>query len=566
MTKLEKMLSNKNTEDIENYAQSVLSSSIPVGKFEVLAVERYKRDLLNPDYYFDWDAVQNLLNFIQLQCKHSKGSLAGKNIKLEPWQKFILANIYGFKKTGNNRRKYRKVLIEVARKNGKTSLLSAVALYHLLELDGEAGNEIYSISTKREQSKISWEISKSMVNQNDFLSNKIIVSQNRLSYKNSYFSPLASEDKSSDGLNPSLTICDEIHAYQTSAMVDVMSSGMGARENPLLFQITTAGFDVNNYGYQEHQYAEKILEGAISDENYFAVIFALDEDDDYMDKALWRKANPNLDVSVYPEFLEGAMAEAQGSPAKLNNFKTKNLNLWSNSASRWIDYNVWNKNTDVFDISSLKGQVCYGGIDLSTNLDLTAVALNFPPQKEGDKHRKLYHFWLPDENIVEKEREDKVPYRAWADKGYLTLTPGAVIDYTFVAERIKTYVKDYNLRMISADRWRLLDLVRLMPEYEDLFIEFSQGIRSMSPASLEYERLIKQGQMETNQNPVINWMIMNTEIKFDANTNIKIVKPQRDKTGKRIDGVIADVMATFTSIEQEQNRPKCKPEDMVFFF
>jgi phage terminase large subunit-like protein len=566
MTKIEELLKNKYKNDITQYAQDVIDNKFPVGKYERLSVERYYKDLKNPTYYFDWDAVLNMLVFISLHCKHSKGSLAGKNVKLEPWQSFILANVYGFKKVSNNRRKYRKVLIEVARKNGKTTLLAGIALYHLLELDGEVGAEVYSIATKVEQSKISWNIAKAMTNQDDFLTNRIIVSQNKLSYKNSFFSPLASESKTSDGLNPSITIADEIHAFEDGDMVDVMATGMGARENPLLFQITTAGFDMNGYGYKEHEYATSVLQGSIEDESYFAIIYALDETDDYKDKTLWRKANPNLNISVYPEFLESSLNEASSSPAKLNSFKVKNLCLWQNATSRWIDYSIWEKNTETFDASSLNGALCYGGIDLSTNLDLTALVLNFPPQKEGDKHRKLYHFWLPEENIVEKERQDKVPYRHWAEQGYLTLTDGAVIDYSVVAEKIKKYINLYNIQLIAADKWRLLDLVRLMPEYEDLFVEFSQGLRAMSPASLEYERLIKQGKFATNNNPIINWMISNAEIKLDENSNIKVVKPKRDRTGKRIDGVIADIMATYTAITMEDNKPKLKPEDMVFFF
>lgn len=566
MAKIEELLKDKYKTDITQYAQDVINNKFPVGKYERLSIERYYSDLKNPAYYFDWDAVLNMLVFISLHCKHSKGSLAGKNVKLEPWQSFILANIYGFKKKTNNRRKYRKVLIEVARKNGKTTLLAGIALYHLLELDGEVGAEVYSIATKVEQSKISWNIAKAMTNQDDFLTNRIIVAQNKLTYKNSIFSPLASESKTSDGLNPSITIADEIHAFEDGDMVDVMATGMGARENPLLFQITTAGFDMNGYGYKEHEYATSVLQGSIEDESYFAIIYALDEADDYKDKTLWRKANPNLNVSVYPEFLESSLNEASSSPAKLNSFKVKNLCLWQNATSRWIDFSIWEKNTETFDASSLNGALCYGGIDLSTNLDLTALVLNFPPQKEGDKHKKLYHFWLPEENIVEKERQDKVPYRHWAEQGYLTLTDGAVIDYSVVAEKIKKYINLYNIQLISADKWRLLDLVRLMPEYEDLFVEFSQGLRAMSPASLEYERLIKQGKFATNNNPIINWMISNAEIKLDENSNIKVVKPKRDRTGKRIDGVIADIMATYTAITMEDNRPKVKPEDMVFFF
>lgn len=566
MENIKDLIRQRYKDEIDTYVDGVIKGTFPVGEYEKLAVERYLRDLENPEYFFDIDSALDILVFITTHCKHSKGSLAGKFIKLESWQAFILANIYGFKKKENGRRKYRKALIEVARKNGKTTLLAGLALYHLLELDGEIGGEIYSIATKVDQSKIAWNISKAMVNQDDYLYNKIIVSQNRLTFKNTFFSPLASESKTSDGLNPSITIADEIHAFPDGDMVDVMTTGMGSRENPLLFQITTAGYNMNGYGYREHEYATSILEGAIKDESYFAIVFALDKGDDYRDKTLWRKANPNLNVSVYPEFLESELNEATSSPAKLNSFKVKNLCLWQNASARWIDYSAWEKNTGTFDSSSLNGAVAYGGIDLSTNLDLTAFVLNFPPQREGDKHRKLYHFWLPEEGIIEKERMDKVPYTTWAEQGYLTLTEGPVIDYMAVAEKIKRFINQYNIQVISADKWRLLDLVRLMPEYEDMFVEFSQGIRSMSPASLEYERLIKKGMMETNNNPIMNWMIGNAEIRLDLNNNIKIVKPRRDKTGKRIDGVIADVMATYTSITMESERPRVAPEDMVFFF
>lgn len=566
MKNFEILLKDKYRKEISQYVEDVKNHTFPVGRYELLAVERFQNDLNNKEYFFDWDTVLDLLFFISTKCKHSKGSLAGQFVKLEPWQSFILANVYGFRRKDSKRRKYRKALIEVGRKNGKTTLLAGIALYHLLEMDGEAGAEIYSIATKVDQSKISWNIAKAMVNQSDYLHNRIVIYQNKLVYNNSLFAPLASESKKLDGLNPSFTIADEIHAFPDGDLVDVISTGMGSRENPLLFQITTAGSDLNSYGFKEHEYAVSVLEGSLNDPSYFAIIYALDEEDDFADVKNWRKANPNLGISVYPEYLESTFNEALSSPAKLASFKTKNLCLWQNVSSRWIDYSVWEKNLDTFDESILKGAVAYGGIDLSTNLDLTAIALNFPPQKEGDKHRKLYHFFLPADGIIEKEREDKVPYRHWAKQGYLTLTEGPVIDYQAVSEKLKTWITTYNIQFIAADRWRLLDLTRLMPEYEDLFIEFSQGIRAMSPASLEYERQIKLGNFATNNNPVMNWMISNTEIRLDENNNIKIVKPKRDKTGKRIDGVIADIMATFTSITMEDNRPKVEPEDMVFFF
>ena len=563
---IEQLLAEKNKQDVQNYIDEVLSNKVNVGRLERLSVERFSRDMKNPAFYFDWDAANSVLLFIQLKCKHVKGALTGKQIKLEPWQKFFLAQIYGWKNTATNKRRVRKVYLQVARKNAKTTILSSLSLYHLLELDGEKGAEVFSIASKREQAKISWDIAKSMVQSSDYFSNRIVISQSRLTYNTSFFTPLASEDKSSDGWNPNFVIVDEYHQHPTDGMLNAMISGTGSREEPIIFIITTAGFDVSSPCYAEYERAVRILEGTSVDDTYLSFVYQIDEGDDYKNPAIFRKANPNLGVSVYEDFLSSRLTEVIDSPAKLNDFKTKNLNIWQNSVTRWIDYMVWQRNTGTFDANILKGRTCYAGLDLSTNLDLTAIALDFPPEREGEKHKKLYHFWLPSDGIVEKEREDKVPYRLWAEQGYLTLTDGAVIDYAFVAEKIKQYTSLYNLRLISADRYRLLELVRIMPELEDLFIEFSQGLRQMSPASLEYERLIKQGAFESNNNPILNWMIMNAEVKLDENSNIKVVKPKRDKTGKRIDGVIADIMATYTAITENGNAVSQSADDMIFFF
>jgi phage terminase large subunit-like protein len=317
----------------------------------------------------------------------------------------------------------------------------------------------------------------------------------------------------------------------------------------MLFIITTAGFDRESPCYLEHERAERILTGVTEDDSYFAIIYTLDPGDDYTDKSVWIKANPNLGVSVYEEYLESMVGQAIDSPTKTNTVLTKNFNVWTQANTRWLNYEKWaSANTDVFDVEDLTGRRCWAGLDLSTTTDLTAFVLNFPPERDGEKHKKIYHFFLPEENIVDRERRDGVPYRLWAQMGWIHLTPGNVIDYDWIEHVIEQEGDRFLIQEIAFDPYNATEIVNHLSEKGFTLVQFRQGYLSMNPACKEYERLVLSGKFATNNNPIMNWMVNNVEVTSDPAGNIKPTKPKHG-SAKRIDGVVADIMATWRTVE-----------------
>lgn len=545
-------------DDVQSYVTDVMCKSIPACTWTREAVSRYAHDMLyaqeaeDPLFYFDTHSAIRAIEFIQL-LKHSKGKWAGSRISLEPWQKFIVWNIFGWKWSSTGYRRFTRAYIEVARKNAKTTLASAIGDYMMIA-DGEAGAEIYSVATKRDQAKISWEIARSMVQSNSSLKSRSKLLHNRIVVGDSVFVPLSYDDKSEDGHSPHMAIIDEYHQHSGDGMVVAMETGMGARTQPLLFIITTAGFDKNSACYIEHERAQHILEESSVDESYFAIIYTLDEGDDWKDPRVWKKANPNLDVSVFSDYVSRMVVQATDSPTKTNAVLTKNFNIWTQAYSRWINYEKWSSgNLDTFDEGELLGRECYGGLDLSTTVDMSAFVLSFPPQDVNEKHKKLYWFFMPEGNIMDRAHESKVPLVLWSDMGYITLTPGDVIDYDFIESVIMTAAEHYNIREIAFDPYNSTEIVSHVQDEGINMVQFRQGYLSMNPACKEYERLLMKGQFATGDNPVMNWMIANVEVDTDPAGNIKPRKPRRD-SGKKIDGVVADIMATSRALAHIEDK------------
>ncbi len=559
------ILNSKTEHDINDYINSIINKEINVGEFEFLSVQRYLNDLKSDKWIFSKEKAFNVINFIQVHCKHIEGSFYGKPLKLEPFQKFMLWNIYGFINKENGFRRFKKAWVQIARKNGKTLLCAALALYHLIE-DDEPRGQIFSISSQLSQSKIVFDAASDLVRNDKYLSSRIILSQYKIKNNSSFFQALASQGRKSDGYNPSFVIVDEAHTMDDNGeMVNAMYSGMGSRTQPLLFSITTAGLDLNCWAYKEYQNTIKILRGEVEDDSYFIQNFIMDSKDDWTNPNNWRKANPNLEISVRKEFLEQRLSEAKIDSSKTVDFKTKNLNLWVNSVSNsWISWKDWNKNIykDSFNEQELQKKVCVGGLDLSSSIDLTAYSLVFP-NPDGTYLNKT-HFFLPIETVAEAEKRDGIPYRELANKGFLTLTSGNVIDFEEVSDYIKNTIDKYDIQLIACDRWKITDLMAYMPELSYKFIEFSQGYKTMSPATTHFERAILQGKFQLENNPILNNHINNCSIKYDDNSNIKIVKTKRS-SGKHIDGIIALIMAHQIALDKS-NEFNRKAEDDVFFF
>ena len=522
----------------ELYAEQVRSGEILVCEYVRLAVERYYADLdraLDMGRHFDKKAAMRAIHFIE-KLKHTKGEWAGQRFRLEPWQQFVLWNIFGWKNADGTRR-FRYAYIEIARKNGKTALSAGIGLY-MLFADGESRPEVYSAATVKDQAKICFSDAVEIVKATD-LKNYLTPYRNSIVYelKSGTMKPLSSDYGTHDGLNPSCGIIDEFHAHKDSGMFDVIKSAFGARRQPLMFIITTAGFDKSGVCYAYRENVIKVLRGVNEDDSLFSIIYTLDDKSEWDDPKMWIKANPNLGVSLSADYLADQVKDAKNRPEAVRNVMTKNVDLWVDAERTWILDDVWLKCIGTTDPADLKGCACWGGLDLSNVSDITAYVLLF---HENDRFQLLPHFWIPEEKMQEKIRKENINYDKWAAEGYVTVTPGNVIDYDFVKADILRIVADYDLRTSAYDRWNssqtIIDLQNEGMECNP----FGQGYGSMSAPTKEFEKLVLTGKIEHFGNPVLRWMLASTLVKTDPAGNIK---PDKEKSTQKIDGIVASIMA-----------------------
>lgn len=544
----------------------------PVGKYERLCWERHERDLAlaypggvvpaDPTaareasrhprgLWFDIAAGERIVAFIEQYCRHSKGEWAGRRITLEEWQRRTWRAVFGWMRRDGSRR-YRVAYIEIPRKNAKSTTAGAVGLY-LQVGDREPGAEIYSSATKEDQAKIVWEAAAAMVKQSPELKRFILPLKKNLSCERlgSKFQPLGADSKTLDGLNPHGNIVDELHAHKDRALWDVLITAMGARRQPLTVAITTAGvYDPESIGWQMHDHATKVLEGVLEDDTFFAFIAAADENDDWQDPATWAKANPNLGVSVKLSYMEEQCQRAKDQPSFLNTFLRLHLDRWTQQVTRWIAPEAWDANAAA--PAPLAGRVVYGALDLSTKLDITALAL-LATAEHGmwDLH---FRFWVPEELVAARERKHLLPsYAAWVRDGFLLATPGNVIDYDFIFQDIVKLSKDVELKQLGFDPWNASQLaLKLQQELNPMdaadgfqMVEMRQGVRTLSEPSKEFEKLIVAKRFRHGGQPVMRWMVANAAIRKDANDNIA---PDKSSSMGKIDGVAATIMALGRAI------------------
>ena len=537
----------------EEYIDGVLSGRIVTGNLMRKAVERHISDLgrqLETGLRYDKQAGQRAVRFIE-RLKHTKGKWSGQPFRLEGWEKFIVESIFGWKRPDGTRR-FRRAYIEEARKNGKTALAAGISLY-MLVADGEPRAEVYSVAAVRDQAKICFSDAKQAVLNSD-LKKRVSVYANSLVVETtaSTYRALSSDAGIHDGYSPSCVVVDEYHAHPNNAMVDVMVSGMGARRQPLMFIITTAGFNRHYPCYEFRRNAINVLNGVAADDSLFVAIFAMDEEDEWDDPSNWIKANPNLGVSVGVDYIAEQVADAKNRPEAVRNVKTKHLNMWVDAEKTWILDEKWQLCNGDTPADDLKGCTCWGGLDLSNTNDITAFALVF---NENGKYQVLPFFWIPEESLAEKIKQSNASFGAWVDAGYVTVTPGNVTDYDYIEADILKICEIYDVRSIAYDRWNASQaVIHLQSEGLDMS-PFGQGYGSMSTPTKELERLALTQNLEHFGNPVLRWMISSVAISTDPAGNIK---PDKSKSSQKIDGVVATIMAIgqmMTDLAGDDNNP-----------
>jgi phage terminase large subunit-like protein len=554
------------------YAEDVLSGKILACKWVKLACKRYFEDIKNQKdkgFYFDEKAAQHAIDFFKF-LKHSKGEWCGEAFELEPWQQFILWNLFGWKNKPTGYRRFKTCYLEVARKNGKTTMLAGIGLY-LFFGDGEPGAEIYTAATKRDQARISHSEATRMVKSSASLRKRITIFKDNLNIMDtaSKFEPLGADADTMDGLNIHGALIDELHAHKTRNVWDILETATGSRRQPLQIAITTSGFDRHSICFEQHSYLQKILEKVYNDETYFGLIYTLDgydggsdeDKDDWQDQKVWIKANPNLGISVKHDDLERKCDKAKELATAQNSFLRLHMDIWTESETRWITVDQWNECG--FDVHEqwLRGRMCYGGLDLSSTTDTTALIWLFPPEKDGDSYEILCRFFIPEDNMLERVRKDRVPYDVWVREGFITATSGNVLDYANILNTIANDTTSFNVQELAFDRW---GSQKITTDLQDIgfeiksdssksessgrtLVQFGQGFASMSSPSKELERLILSKMIAHNNNPVLAWMMSNVVIKIDPAGNIK---PDKEKSIERIDGVVALVMAIDRAVRQ----------------
>ena len=499
--------------------------------------------------WFDTDAANRVVAFFSY-LSHWKGEWAGKPFELAEWQiADIVYPLFGWKR-GDGTRRYRMGYIEIPRKNGKSTFAAGVGLY-LLAADGEPGAEVYSAATKKDQAKIVFNDARNMAKASaelrkivDVLTNAVTVPK-----KGSTFQPLGADSNTLDGLNPHGIIMDELHAHKDRQVWDVMITALGARRQPLMLAITTAGtYRPESIGQEQHDHAVKVLEGSLVDDSYFAYIVGADDDDDWRSPETWIKANPNLGTSVKLDYIREQAKRAADTPGALNTFLRLHLNRWTQQVTRWLDMEDWNACNFRARPGSLDGAECFGGLDLASTSDLAAFVLVFPDV--NGTYDVISKFWCPEDTIDIRSRRDRVPYSDWVRDGHIIATPGNVIDLDYIRRDINELGELYNVVEIGYDRWGAQHIQTQLTNDGFEVVPIGQGFAGMSAPSKATEVLVKRRELAHGANPVMRWMASNVTVEEDAAGN---KKPSKVKSTEKIDGIVALIMAVDRAVRYAED-------------
>jgi phage terminase large subunit-like protein len=531
------------------YANDCLDGRIVACQKHKWAAERFLRDIEREGtdafpFVFDEDKALRFLRWMSL-FKHTKGKLQGQHIEPHPIQIFVFGNIYGWVHRDTGLRRFKKAYWQVARKNAKSQSLACVGSYEAMAF-GEHMAEVYVGATKTEQSRIVWNEIKAQLQSCEHLKGKYRVAYGKIEHlKSGSFITALSKDagKTGDGLNVQCGIIDEYHAHPTSEIYDVLVSGTGARPQPLMMIITTAGFELSHPCYSvEYQYVSQILDPNVPIENdeYFVMINELDKDDDIKDERNWEKANPIL--CSYEEgmnFLRGELKAALDVPEKMRNFLTKNMNIWvDQKEDGYMPMDKWRAcGTDVqLDLTRYP---CFVGVDLSATTDLTSVGLVF--RLEDGKYFVRQRSFIPEDRLRERLQTDKVPYDLWVRQGWLYVTPGAVVDYSFIESYIlKRRDEGLQIQEIDFDRWNASHFAQNMEAEGFQVVEIPQSIRHLSEPTKRFRAEVLQGNILHENDPLLTWAVGNAVLKMDAQENIMLAK---DRSKNRIDPIAAVINA-----------------------
>ena len=516
-----------------------------------------------PTSHYDKEKADRAVRFIENLC-HTKGKWAGKRFWLLPWQEQIVRDVFGIV-TEDGTRQFRTAFIEIPKKNGKSELAAAIALY-LLYADNEPSAEVYGAAADRQQASIVFEVAKQMVEMSPALlkRSKVMAATKRIvNYTNAgIYQVLSADVGNKHGFSVSGLVFDEIHNQPNRKLYDVLTKGSSdARSNPLHCIITTAGTDRNSICYELHTKAVDILKGTRIDPSFYPVVYSLPDDADWEDEKNWYDVNPSLGYTITIDRMRDAFLEAKQNPADEITFRWLRLNQWVNSTTAWIPDAVYMMGADPVDMRLLEGRECYAGLDLSSTEDITALVLMFPPRTEDESYIMLPFFWIPEDTIPKRVRKASVPYDVWHRQGYINATEGNVIHYGFIEKFIEELGKKYHIKEIAFDRWGAIQMVQNLEGLGFTVVPFGQGYKDMSPASKEFFKLMMEGKIIHGGNPVMRWMAGNVVIETDPAGNIK---PTKAKSPEKIDGIVAAIMALDRCVRHAEEYNPYNFRDLIF--
>ena len=533
----------------EQYAEDVRSGKIVACHWVKQAVERYYRDLdqaLDKGWVFSRQHAERAINFIE-RLRHVKGKWAGEYLKLEPWQCFIVWNVFGWLMAGTMTRRYTEAYVELARKNGKSTLAAGIALY-LEFADKEMGAEVYSVATTRDQARICFRYAQDMVRFSD-LKSYAVVTRDAIAYEplGCTYKPLSSDARNLDGCHSHGVIVDEYHAHRTDEVYDVMQTSMGARQQPLMLIITTAGLDTSVPCFAYRKTMTQVLDGALEADRNFAIIYTLDDIEEVDNPTTWIKANPCYGISLSEEWLVDQYEKMKREPSKIANIMTKSFNVWMDAPTVWIPDAAWSGIESVVLIEGLVGQKCVGALDLAAVNDYCSLALKF---NVNGRHQFLWRFYIPEDkyrNRAEMQREN-ANIEEWVRKGYITVTPGNVTDYDYIIRDIAELGEQYDITAMAYDPWNSSSIVPKLCEQGVNMQPFTQTISNYAMPTKEFERIVGLGIVDHYDNPVARWMLSNVVIREDVNGNRR---PDKKKSSEKIDGIVAAIMALGQSMSDK---------------
>lgn len=516
---------------------------------------------------FDIKAAERVREFFGKFLRHSKGQWAGKAFELLPWQwEHVIAPLFGWKRKDGTRR-YRKAHIEVPKKVGKSTTASGISLY-MLVADREPGCEVYNAACDRAQAAIVFNEAKNMAAANPALARRldIVDSRKEIHYGTSIYKALSADVPTKEGLNAHCVIVDELHAHENRELWDTLVYSGAARRQPLIIAITTAGvYDPASIGWEQHEYARQVLDGTIDDDAFFAYVSGASAEDDWQDPAVWERVNPSWGVTINPEDFAAEAREAQMNPAKENNFRRYRLNQWVQQTTRWLPLHIWDANWPdghaPITEESLRGRVCYGGLDLAAVSDLTPWLMVFPCDEDDAAIDVLLRCWVPEAQLTNPRNKNRHLYEQWVREGLLRTTPGNTIDYRHIKAAILEDVSRFEVQSIAVDRLfqgqqlaqELDEELRLDAEGNSRVVPMGQGFLSFASPMKAVEKLALEHRIHHGGNGLLRWQVEHVVTRTDPAGN---TKPDKERSSEKIDAFVALVMA----VDQWTRHPEANPQ------